>query len=80
MLEAKIILKDGSSYLTPIENLDNVKRMMAGKYRDIEFPGYEELEEEEDTDWRAKYFEVFGKKPGNKSIDTMKREIEEETN
>lgn len=80
MQEAKIILKDGTSYLTPVDNLDNVKRMLAGKYKDIEFPGYEELEEEEEDtiDWRAKYEEVFGKKAGNKSEATMKKEIEEE--
>lgn len=81
MQNAKIILKDGGEYLTPVENLDNVKRLLAGKYIDIEYPGYEEEAEEEEelteADLRAKYEEVFGKKAGNKSIATMTKEIEE---
>lgn len=90
MQEAKITLNDGSSYLTPVDNLDNVKRILAGKYKDIEFPGYkEEIEGENDDDntggptkdeLRAKYEEVFGKKPGNKSVETMMKEIDEKLN
>lgn len=84
-MNALIKMKDGTSYLTPIDNLDNVKRMLAGQYNDIEFPDYvEEIEEDEESEeltekeLRAKYEEVFGKKAGNKSIATMKKDIEEQ--
>lgn len=45
-MQAKIILKNGNSYFTPIENLGNVKRILAGQYDSIEYPEYEEEQEE----------------------------------
>ena len=51
MQQALIKLKNGTEYLTPVDNLDNVKRMLAGQYNDIEFPDYEEaIEEDEEVE------------------------------
>lgn len=48
-MDALIKMKDGTEFLTPVENLDNVKRMLAGQYKDISFPDYEaELEDEDE--------------------------------
>lgn len=40
---------EGNDFLTPVENLDNIKRVLAGKYKRIEFPDYkEELDDDEE--------------------------------
>jgi hypothetical protein len=45
---ATVILKNGGSYQTPVENLDNVRRILSGKFQNIILPGEEEEPEEED--------------------------------
>jgi hypothetical protein len=58
METAIVILKNGESYETPASNLENVRRVLAGKYHRIIMPGDEdEIEEVE---------EVVEKKKGKK--------------
>lgn len=46
---ATVILMTGERYETPVENLENVRRMLGGKYKQIILPGEEEETEVEET-------------------------------
>jgi hypothetical protein len=39
---ATVILKNGARYETPVENVDNIRRVLAGKFKNIIFPGDDE--------------------------------------
>lgn len=44
--QAKIILSGGANYESPIDNLDNVRRIFAGQIEKIILPDEQETEEE----------------------------------
>jgi hypothetical protein len=46
---ATVVLKNGTKYETPVENVDNIRRVLAGKFTQIIFPGDEEESTEVDT-------------------------------
>lgn len=48
---ATVHLKSGGSYETPVDNLENVRRMLSGKYNRIVLPGeQDEDSEQEETE------------------------------
>lgn len=56
----KIVKRDGGIYETPIENLENIKRLIP--YDNIIFP---DNEEQENTEYESELKPKRGRKPSN---------------